>query len=358
VHRSHVAFATALHGLLPAEGDLAWSPYSVASAMGLVAAGARGPTRDELAAALAPGERLADLRGLLAGSAAPANAEVAVSNTLWLQAGGELREEYRREALDWPGSGVHLVDLQRDPEGARRAINADVRKTTRGLIRELLKPGSVPATARLVVVNALYLKVAWLLPFEQAATRPAEFHAPTGTRQVPAMHQRETLTYAQHAGWRMVTLPTAGEAVVDVLLPPSGSAVPPVDTLAALYASGTREFVDLALPRFRVTGEVTLNTPLQTVGVQRAFDPDRADFSGLVSEPLHISLVQHQAVLRVDEQGFEGAAATAVVMRTVSMVVAEPVPFHVDRPFLVVVRHKATGAVYFLARVTDPQWTD
>jgi serine protease inhibitor len=27
----------------------------------------------------------------------------------------------------------------------------------------------------------------------------------------------------------------------------------------------------------------------------------------------------------------------------------------VDRPFLLLVRHRATGAVYFIARVTDPR---
>jgi serine protease inhibitor len=359
MHRSHVEFAVALHGQLPSEGDLAWSPYSVASALGLVAAGARGPTREELAAALAPGpeppsEKLADLGQLLRASAALADAEAAVANTLWLRLGLNLREGYRREALVWPGGGVQLADFRTDPEGSRRTINADVEKTTRGLIRELLKPGSVTTDIGMVVVNALYLKVAWRLPFPQAATSLADFHTPTGTRQVPTMHQRGRLTYAQHAGWRMVTLPTAGDAVVDVLLPPSPAEAPSAETLATLHATGTPELVDLALPRFRVTGDLQVNGPLKALGVQRAFDRDRADFSGIMDDRLCISLVQHQAVLRVDEQGFEGAAATAVVMSTVSMEIAEPVPFHVDRPFLVLVRHKDTGAIYFLARVTDP----
>jgi serpin B len=65
-------------------------------------------------------------------------------------------------------------------------------------------------------------------------------------------------------------------------------------------------------------------------------------------------MVVHKAVLRADEQGFEGAAATAVAMRLVSVDLSAPQPFHVDRPFLVLVRHPRTGAVYFLARVVEP----
>ena len=56
----------------------------------------------------------------------------------------------------------------------------------------------------------------------------------------------------------------------------------------------------------------------------------------------------------MDEQGFEGAAATALTMRLTSMIVDEPVAVTVDRPFLLLVRHAGTGAVYFLARVVEP----
>jgi serpin B len=59
-------------------------------------------------------------------------------------------------------------------------------------------------------------------------------------------------------------------------------------------------------------------------------------------------------VLKVDEQGLEGAAATAVMIRLMSMDTRRPLEVRVDRPFLLVVQHAATGALYFLARVTDP----
>ena len=32
----------------------------------------------------------------------------------------------------------------------------------------------------------------------------------------------------------------------------------------------------------------------------------------------------------------------------------EPVVFKADRPFLFLIRHRATGAILFLGRVTDP----
>jgi serpin B len=93
---------------------------------------------------------------------------------------------------------------------------------------------------------------------------------------------------------------------------------------------------------------------LQALGMPLAFDPDRADFSGMTDqERLSISSVIHQANIDVDEKGTEAAAATAVVMRTTAAP-AEPVALQVDRPFLFALRDTRTGAILFLGRVSDP----
>src|SRR6266508_1770958 len=142
----------------------------------------------------------------------------AVANTIWVRLGLELRDAYRQEMLDWPGGALHTADFRGDPEGSRGTINADVEKTTQGLIKELLQRGTITPTTAAVIVNALYLKVAWRNPFADAATQPAPFHAPSGTREVPTMRQQERMGYAAVDGWRMVTLSTASDVVVDVLL--------------------------------------------------------------------------------------------------------------------------------------------
>ena len=81
-----------------------------------------------------------------------------------------------------------------------------------------------------------------------------------------------------------------------------------------------------------------------------------ADLTGLSPDPrLYVDDVVHEAVLRLDEQGFEGAAATAVVMRMTSFIPAEPArTVRVDRPYLLLVRHADTGAIFFLAQVAKP----
>jgi serpin B len=197
------------------------------------------------------------------------------------------------------------------------------------------------------------------MPFAEADTAPGPFHAPSGTRDVATMRQQDSFPYAAAGGWRMLTLPTAGEVAVDVLLPDGDADLTAANLTAAnladLHTAGRPTKVDLALPRVRIQASANLSAYLAALGITAAFDRDAADFSGITgTDRLWIEQVVHKAVLRVDEQGFEGAAATAVMMRTVSMDLSTPVPFQVDRPFLLLVRHRRTGAIYFLARVEEP----
>jgi serpin B len=344
------AFALNLNRLLASSGNRVWSPYSVASALGLAAAGARGRTYDELANALgaAPGELG------IAEAAALDDAEIAVANTLWLRDGLSIEEAYERAARGFPGAALHNTDFAGSPEQARQAINAEVAKTTRELIRDLLPSGSVGAWTAAVIVNALYLKVAWQRTFAKGDTVPVPFHGPGGRRRVPMMRRTGRMPYAEEGGWRMVTLAAGGGVVADVLLGEGEEGgAPSPELLRRLYAAARPVKVALSVPKFRVESQAGLAEPLGAMGVTTAFTDD-ADFSGITPEPLRIDRIEHKAVLEVDEEGFEGAAATAVVMVPAGMDTSTPVEFRVDRPFLVIVRHPPTEAVYFLAQVTDP----
>jgi serpin B len=112
--------------------------------------------------------------------------------------------------------------------------------------------------------------------------------------------------------------------------------------------------VDLTLPRFKIETKSNLNSALAGMGMPLAFDPSRADFSGMTTQAqLYIERVVHQANIAVDEKGTEATAATAVVMAQ-SAVPGQLVTLHVDRPFIFAVRDTNTGAILFLGRVVDP----
>ena len=112
----------------------------------------------------------------------------------------------------------------------------------------------------------------------------------------------------------------------------------------------------VSLPKFDMTPQVGLSSPLQTLGMTDAFS-DKADFLGIGPMALKISNVVHKAYIGVTETGTEAAAATGVVVCEPSCVILSPPPtvvFNADHPFLFVIRDLQSGSVLFEGQVADP----
>lgn len=359
---SHLDFTLAVHrAVAPGpHAQVCWSPFSVASALGLLAFGAGGASRAELVGLLGDLDELADLLAR-AGRPAAGTAEeepvVAVSNTLWADASITIRDSFATRLGRWSGGQVRNAPFGAEPEKARDEINADVRQTTRQLIPELLPPGAITAETVAALVNALYLRCGWRHRFTDGATEPMPFHTPTGTVRVPTMALSERVGYAAADGWQIVGLPAAGGVEAVVLLPDAdiADAEPRLTatSLAGLLAAPRPRSVSLRLPKLKVGSRAELTGPLRALGVRTVFT-DHADLQAISPDRLSVDQIVHQSVLKLDEQGLEGAAATAIMMRLLSASRDDPLPVLVDRPFLLVIRHANAKAVYFLARVTDP----
>ena len=351
-----------------ARPNVALSPASISEALSMAFAGARGTTASEMASALdfrlAPG-RLGAAWGAADRSLADVNgpdATLDVANALYGQAGQRFRQAFLRVLARDYGAGLRTADFERAAEAARAEINAWVSGQTAGKIPELLGPGGVDPSTRLMLVNAVYLKARWLVPFTKQSTFPEVFHAPGGTVKVPTMHRTGTFGYRQGAGYQALELPyRGGRLAFDILLPSPGELQPLLSRLAgegplSLLADLRQQRVQLALPKFRVDTRFELSAALQALGMRLAFEPGDADLSGIAGKPgeLYIKSVVHEAYLSVDEAGTEAAAATGVGISAAALPAQPPIAFIVDRPFAFVLRDVKTGAVLFTGVVSRP----
>jgi serpin B len=357
----------------PAGTNVVVSPASIAIALSMARAGARGQTATEMDAVLrAVGSDphaawINALDGALAarnGSFPDATGNaldvtLRIANAPFAQRGLPLEQGFLDALASRFGAGLRLVDYRSDAEAARKLINHWVDDQTAGRIPELLQPGILSDLTRLTLVNAIYLKAPWAMPFDPSATRPGTFRRADGsTVEVPMMSLTEGLRYAEGSRWHAVELPyIGGSLALDVVVPDDLAAFErslTPEVLAGVTGALEDRMVKLSMPRFGVETATDLATVLAALGMPSAFDPDRADFSGITTaERLFISNVIHQANIDVDEKGTEAAAATAVVLRLAGAP-TEPVTLRVDRPFLFVLRDLPTGAILFMGRVVDP----
>jgi serpin B len=130
------------------------------------------------------------------------------------------------------------------------------------------------------------------------------------------------------------------------------------DTLTAQQLQGWLKTLEpqevrLSLPRFELDARLELSQAMQALGARIAFS-DKADFSGIApGANLKIGGAFHKAWVKVDEEGTEAAAATAVVMSTTG--VRHTPSFVADHPFLFLIRDMKTGAILFMGRVAEPR---
>ncbi len=362
------AFAGRLLGLLArAESGVALSPLSISDALAMTFPGAQGKTASQIATALdfrLTPPRLAAAFNALAQSLGTINrpgVSLSIANALYGQRGMLFRPAFLSLLARDYGAGMRIVDFANAADQARAAINAWVSQRTHEKIPSLLHPGDIDALTRLVLVNAVYLHAMWQSPFYKSMTSPAPFQAPGGTVQVPTMNQNGMFPYARRAGYQALELPyRGGRLAFDVLLPDPGrlpslldriSTRGPLDLLQGLRQSP----IELSLPKLLLRTRFELPPTLEALGMRSAFDPARADLSGIAGRPgdLYIKTVVHEAYLHVDEAGTEAAAATAVVSEGVSAI-GGTVVFDVDRPFVFVLRDRKTGAILFLGTVYHP----
>ena len=144
-----------------------------------------------------------------------------------------------------------------------------------------------------------------------------------------------------------------------ILLPKEGTNVDPLSSLSAdkltEYKAQMREtkFGTIAIPKFEFETKDRMEKKLMELGMPTAFTGS-ADFSGMDGKrDLFISFVIHQAYVKVDEEGTEAAAATAVGIRKFSAAPSQ-LSFIADHPFIFIIQDKETGNILFMGRVMDP----
>ena len=346
------AFAADLHATMPKEGNLFYSPASIALALSMTEQGARGSTKAEMDKVLhAPpsAQTYAALASRFTSSKSP---EIAIANRSYLEGSLAIEPDFAKVAP------METVDFIHHAEDARGKVNAWVSDKTKTRIPELIPPNALDKDTRFVLVNAIYFKGEWARAFQSSMTREDTFHGATDEK-TKTMHGTIPASLGSHANAQVLDLAYKAkdgpELSMTVVLPEANHTLGEIEAayekegLAPFVAGGETGDVDVAIPKMKMSTSFELSEALKGLGMPLAFSND-ADFTGIThAEPLKISKVIHKAYVDVNEEGTEAAAATGVIgVRATA--VERVLSFHADHPFLFFVRDRGTGVVLFAGR--------
>lgn len=340
------------------------SPASVHAALSMTVNGANGETAQQMRAVLHTGSMIPvdtnrQWASLLVGLASRSpDQTLDIANGLWARKGIAFKEPFVDADRDYFGAQVSTLDFARDDVAG--AINGWVSKSTHGMIARMVD--EVPDNEILYLANAVYFRGDWVTPFPHYATRKEPFTRPDGSKvDVDMMNTTDQMSYAENATLQATRLPYKGKATAYyVMLPKQGVSLDAAlasmagtgfaNLRNAMTSRGTTEVV-LGLPKLDADFSASLKKPLAAMGMQRAFDHERAEFSDMaeLGVPIYIGDVLHKTKVKVDETGTVAAAATVVGMMAGSAApVAEPARIVCDRPYAFAIVDEKSGAMLFL----------
>ncbi|MEW5924447.1 MAG: serpin family protein [Candidatus Zixiibacteriota bacterium] len=347
------------------EQNIFVSPLSARMAMAMALNGTGGMTKEEMRAALGFGNLSNhDINGQMQQitkslEAADPKVVLNIANSLWLLANMNFKKSY-----------FDTVTAYYDAEVAKTqdvgVINNWVSKNTNQKIKNIID--RIGPNDILLLINAIYFKGEWKYKFDEKLTHDGNFHLlNSDIKKVPLMSQSGKFRYFENDDFQSIVLPYGNERLSMHIFLPAQNGPDYKKFLAGFNAenwskwndSYTMTDGDILLPKFKLEYEKVLNIVLKNLGIQQAFNPELADFSGLLENfrpgLAWISYVKQKAFIEVNEEGTEAAAATAVMLMTKSMS-PEPKRFRmvVDHPFVCAIVDDQTGEILFIGSIVDP----
>ncbi len=352
------------------EGNLFYSPFSIASALALTKLSAKGETEEEIRNVLSIEDEQAFLKEMqtLSEGERSEKAYFDSASALFIDSSLNLSPDYEKAfkepAEEYFGGEFKTLDFRGDLSGAKKEIKDFVSDKTEGMISDYESSAGVDTVAD--ILNAVYFYGEWEDKFDHSDTFKELFHGKAGDTDVEMMHKnRESFRYVSDMdGIKAVALPySEGNYEMDVLV----WADEEKEDYSALFKDGAEERVlkalddaektelgTLAIPKFSMDLELDgLKEKLEGMGMKKAFT-NEADFS-LLAENLKITDISHRAKVEVDEEGSRAAAVTEIMM-TLTSVMPEEKPqedFIADRPFVFLIRDRRSGVILFTGRVND-----
>jgi serine protease inhibitor len=355
----------------PKPENIFFSPASVMLCLCLLQDGATGETREAMAKVLeVAGLEPKELRPVIVALKSALQFEgpglrLEAANSLCCSNRWTPRPEYFAKVREDYDTEVMVLDFG-NPETVTR-INSWVSEKTGGRIESILN--SLHPLALLVAVNAVYFKGLWDNPFERRVTREEPFHLSDGRKvNLPLMRQYDSYPYYEESTFQAVRLGyETSRLAMYVFLPAKESSLRQFqqDLNSGAWDKWMGRFETIRgqvrLPRFKLTYSVQLNSALGKLGMEIAFDPERARFDNINPPPPSIWLDQvlHRAFVEVNEEGTEAAAVTAAmaVLSSSEKYSKPPRTFEmiVDRPFFFAIRDDLTKTILFMGSVEEPE---
>ncbi len=349
-YREEDEFAYNINAQFNQNENYVFSPYSLKSALAMLANGAGGTNREEILKALGYNsvEELNDrMRALNSIYNQEAELKLTSANSIWVNKEmPELLKDFTNSLkANYNADSERVTAAEAGP-----AIKKWVEDKSNGMQKDFAV--EVEDDFALVLVNTTYLKSEWAKEFEKENTRKAEFNNSDGTiSNIDFMNNKDSYSAYQDDKTSIIRLDYKDSTENRDLAFYAVMTEDNINVEEYLNKLSSQE-VMLSIPKFKGKFNVELNQMLKNFGIKEMFDPKNADFTNMTEEEnnFYVSRVIQDTVFDVDEKGTEAASTTAVVMENCVESVEDYITMTFDKPFTYIIRDNTSGEILFMGR--------
>ncbi len=343
------------------------SPFSVSMAFGMLLNGANGSTLDSLERALGDaGMSLIDINNAYESSSVylttlDAHVTFQNANSIWYRDGFPVLPNFVNVNKSYFDADVDSLNFTLP--SAAQTINNWVDTKTNGKIPTIID-GTIPASAVMYIINAVYFKAAWTYKYDSSNTKDASFTCEDGSiATCKLMSQEDTLAYYEDNSVQAIDIPYGDRSFsMTVVMPPAGTSIDQfASTLTqeqwnAIVNKLDSARVDLYMPKFELIFSKSLIDELKSLGMGIVFDPLRANLTHISPAGLSVSEVLHKTYVDVNEEGTEAAAVTLIGVTTGVGIPngSEIKVMRIDHPFIFAIREHQSGTILFIGKIVNP----
>ena len=243
-------------------------------------------------------------------------------------------------------------------------VNEWVSEKTKGKIPSII---SSIDNIKMILINAIYYHGMWKTQFKKSNTKKEIFYLSNGEeKKVDMMKITAKFEYYENVECQFIQLDYSKDNMCSyVILPKENIKIDDFinknlthENFKTMRDNLSNKKISLWLPRVTNEYSTNLKSILNELGMQKCFRDD-ANFSNITDEiALKIEDVIHKTYLKINEEGTEAAAVTAVRMSKTSRIHKEEIiEMKVNRPFIFIITSKdrlvMNGGFLFLSKIEN-----
>lgn len=333
------------------KNNIMLSPTSLNFALGILAEGAAGDTKEKLNEYLGTDKyteyAMVYLEKLNAYN--KNGSKLKIADAVWGDDNIALEQKFKESVSENFDSEVKNLDFS-DGEAASRSINEWCNKNTEGLIPEIVTSEAISGSTGLCVTNSLYFEAGWEKAW--SVSEKAETFGNNGeetiymTGSADDYYENEYATafgknYANGLSFIGILPKKEGEFTLEGL-----------DINGLMNSNPEYDQVSCKMPKLNFETSAELTEYLKALGLENIFS-ENADFSGITKSGINVSSILQKTKLELDEKKTKAAAVTAIFSDKCAapvdnMIIKE---VNLQRPFAFLVYDMSNDEILFMGKV-------